>query len=172
LATGKLFSFETLVNKSNTPFHQSSMLLLLLLQLNMATFEEGEHVKTAAGSHEKNACGAFLGPCGKASWKIRVDGDSQAHGNLWKSPIAPVVNVEASQEEDARLPREEDDGLPKEMVTWTKAMKEVEPPSRTKACASCFISPWHKRSISFFFLTAATITMYRNVVSPSPQCVK
>jgi len=96
--------------------------------LNMASYEEGERVKIVAGSHKKNGCGVFLGPCGKTRWKIRVDGDSQAHRNLWKSSIAPVVvDVEDKREdEDVRLSRDEYDSLLKEVATLSKAMKALE----------------------------------------------
>jgi len=96
--------------------------------LNMVSYEEGGRVKIVAGLYKKNGYGVFLGPCGKTRWKIRVDGDSQAHRNLWKSSIAPVVvDVEAEQEEDdVCLSRDEYDSLLKEMATLTKAMKALE----------------------------------------------
>ena len=96
--------------------------------LTMPSYEEGERVKIVSGSYKKNGHGVFLGPCGKTRWKIRVHGDSQAYRNLWKSSIAPVVDVEEAEreEEDVRLSRDEYDSLLKDMATLTKAMKALE----------------------------------------------
>ena len=83
-------------------------------------------MKIVAGSYKSNGFGIYLGPCGKTRCKIRVDGDTKPHRNLWRTSIAPMVEENEVPTGDVVVKRADYERLLSDVSTLTTAMKELE----------------------------------------------